>query len=188
MAKAFKEMVFEWEYLHPKGSVTNEQELSPTELIPVADKKLEDELKEEEIYEEQAVFSEQNLVRDEVLAVEEEIGSHENEEETDWGLQSLLFREEEEEDSKMVEFKDPNIKEKDNFEAFKLKKWLSSVIMAAATISIFIFGGGRVELTGKRKNIQSAILKKENVKDIFVQHQQAASASFSLSGHYDERF
>lgn len=161
-------MVFEWEYLHPKGSVTDEQELSPTELIPVADKKLEDELKEEEIYEEQAGFSEQNLARDEVLTVEEEIGSHVNEEEIDLGLQSLLFREEEENDCMMVEFKDPNIKQKDNFEAFKLKKWLSSVVMAAATISIFILGGGRVELTGKRKNIQSAILKKEVTFETFL--------------------
>ncbi|XP_020579036.1 uncharacterized protein LOC110023791 [Phalaenopsis equestris] len=176
MQKSFREMVFEWEYLHPKGSLTNKQE-------PVADTELEDEPQEEEIYNKEAIFAEENL------AMEEEIASQVMEEETDWGLQSLLFVEEEEDDRKMLEsFADPKVKEKCDFVAFRLNKWLRSGVIAAATVSIFILGGGKAQLMGKRNNIQSEVIKKEEVKDCVVQHQPTALPFSSFVGHYSERF
>ncbi|KAK8937056.1 hypothetical protein KSP39_PZI012240 [Platanthera zijinensis] len=170
MERAFdQDMVFEWEFLHPKDSfaVEQERELSCfTPQPPGMDRGREsdDESVEEEVRQEHILlFSDGEL--SEVVSLEKEIALDVVEEDdSDLELPNLLFNEEEddeEEVSMMLECIDPEIEVEDGCKAFKLRKWLKSTLMAAATLSIFMLGSRRAQFMGNSQRIQLAICKKE---------------------------
>ncbi|KAK8962611.1 hypothetical protein KSP40_PGU020096 [Platanthera guangdongensis] len=170
MEKAFdQDMVFEWEFLHPKDSFAVEQERDLSCFTPQPPgidqgREPDDESVEEEVYHEHILlFSDDEL--SEVVSLEKEIALEEVEEDdSDLELPNLLFNEEDEEEdevSMISECIHPEIEVEDGCKAFQLRKWLKSALMAAATLSIFMLGSRRAQFMGNSQRIQLAICKKE---------------------------
>ncbi|KAG0464301.1 hypothetical protein HPP92_020370 [Vanilla planifolia] len=205
---AFKETDFEWEFLQPRGSPTHETSMdfscyaSESHGEDKAVPSLNEIRKTVDIHGEQVQLCEEELFVEELDDGGQSTAFMEEEEDAlDWGLESLLYKGEEDEDKeeeedskgkKMVACTETEINEKNSRNALDLKKWLRSIGVAAATLSIIILGRGRGrnwgKFTGNNKKIQFPICTKdEKIKD-FVQNQGAISPPFGSWASYNEWF
>ncbi|KAK8950423.1 hypothetical protein KSP40_PGU002137 [Platanthera guangdongensis] len=152
MEKAFdQDMVFEWQFLHPKDSFAVEQERG---------KEPDDESVEEEVHQEHILLFSDGELSD-VVSLEKEIPLEKVEEDdSDLELPNLLFNDADEEEdgvSMMLECIDPKIEVENACKAFQLTKCLKSALMAAATLSIFMLGNRIAQFMGNSQTIGKAV-------------------------------